>query len=738
MKKCFQWNKNYIIFLVAVIFYVLFVAVFVFFMKKAAAEYLLQNIDRRLLIVAKSIPLILPADYHDRAIAPAAIKNNEWRAVEKKLTKLADASGVKYAWTDVLINGRVFMTSCNSTEQTNAEGLELYYFMPYPEGVSNDEFAAFQGMKPVFADFQDRWGTFRAVFIPYRSPGGKKYLACAEYTIDYVTEILNQTKIAALLIAVVLFMAFLPVFIVYIVNSKKEAKKLEESRLNLGTTLQSIGEGVIVADTDGKIVMINPAAEKITGWSSEEALGNHIDGVFSFKQINLNDYFHTVCHPENETEREKLNWSASLRTKDNSKKIISHSTAPIKNAAGDVSGSVTVFRDISDIIKLENELRQSQKMESIGQLAGGIAHDFNNMLGAIIGSAELIILNLADISNIKQNIDIILKASEKASDMTHKLLAFSRKAEVKKEIIDIHKCIENSCCLLQRSIDRKIEIKTVLTADEHWILGDFTLIENALLNLAINARDAMPEGGIILFETKNVIIDDTALLPNNFSVSPGNFIMVDVTDSGSGIPEKIRDKIFEPFFTTKDSSKGTGLGLSLIYGAVKEHDGAIELLSEEGKGTTFRLYIPVTKEQAGSAKGPKSIHKGKGCVLFVDDEELILLSVTNLLKSMSYNVIAAYDGFEALELYEKNKDKISIAIIDLIMPRMSGFDLFHRLREIDPDLNIILSSGLCNEATMNELMRSGAAGIVMKPYTSADLSSVLQKIEDKTAHKEVD
>lgn len=725
-------NFNYLLFSIAVAFYLSFVMIFILFMKAQAGKFILADIDRRLLIVAKSIPLILPGDYHDRAVDPGAISKKEWNAVEIKLTDLASASGVKYAWTDILDGDRVFMTSCNRTEQTERAGLELYYFMPYPQGVSADEFYAFRGTQPVFANFQDKWGSFRAVFVPFTSPGGKKYLACAEYTIDYVEKMLNNSKMILSLIALSLFLAFFPVFIVYRRNTKREARRLAESELNLRTTLNSIGDGVIVTDKTGVITMINPAACGITGFSSEAATGKNLSLIFSVYE-DFSPHASIIAAGSGKRGAEGLTWSAKLTAKDGSEKIVVYNRASIENSGGYISGSVIVVRDISEIVSLEEDLRQAQKMESIGRLAGGIAHDFNNMLAAIIGSAEMLRIHFTDNADIKENMDIILKASEKAADMTHKLLAFSRKEEIKKEILDVHMCIENTCGILQRSIDRKVEIRVSLDAKKHYVMGDSTMIENAILNLGINARDAMGDCGILEITTGDVVIDYQTEVPPDFIVTPGDFIEVSISDTGPGIPKRIKDKIFEPYFSTKGKGRGTGLGLPMVYGTVKQHNGMMRLVSEEGKGSIFRLYLPVTESGDEKVNRKTVLHKGKGCILFVDDEELILMAGSNILKSMSYEVITASDGFEAIEIFKQNIDRITIALVDLIMPGISGLDLFHELKKLKPDIQIILSSGFSNEDTMKDLLDAGAAGFILKPYSAGELSSLLEKIEIKNA-----
>jgi len=733
-------GKRKVYFFSAIVLYICFITGFVFLMKKMAGEYVLNDIDRRLLMVAKTLPNVIPDDYHDRAQFEKSISEKEWSIIERKLTSLAEATGVVYVWSDVLVDDKVFLTACNKTDQSSEEGLQIYYYMPYSDGVSEEELKAFNGVEPVFANFSDKWGNFRAVFIPNTSPGGRKYLSCAEYTIDYVEALLRKGQYISILVALCFFSAFLPIFFVYIKNYKIESEEielhaaaLEKSEENLRITLHSIADGVIVTDRDGAITIMNPVAEKLTGWNAQTAEGRIISDVLILKNSETNEiiYYPSDSFSKYESETKPLR-NKLLVSLDGTERVISESVSLIKNTNGLQLGVVIVLRDITELQKLEDELRQSQKLESIGQLAGGIAHDFNNMLGAIMGSAELLLIHVKSNESLRIYGETILSASGKAADLTHKLLAFSRKGKIKNEPVDIHKSIENVITLLQRSIDRKIEIVFNKGADNYIIMGDNTLIENAILNIGINSRDAMPDGGVIEVVTDNIFLDSQFCEISPFKLETGNYVEIKISDNGCGISKDIQRKVFEPFFTTKDIGKGTGLGLSAVYGTVKEHNGMIKLDSEPGEGTTFTILLPVIENEFDKeTKNPNYSYRGHGVVLIIDDEKLIRDSITSLLQNMSYETLTAVDGLDGIDVFTRNKERISLVILDMIMPRMGGRDTFIKLREINPSLSIILSSGYARDNTVKELLKTGAAGFIQKPYRSSELSYILMKIAKK-------
>ncbi len=741
------YNKNRgreAVFFTAVLLYVLFIILFIFLMKYVTRIYITEELDRTLLMTARSISYILPEDYHDRAVSPESISQKEYDQIEKKLTGISGFTGMKYIWTDVLIDGKVYLTTCNRTEQTDVEGLQMYYFMPYVDGVSAEEMKAFAGDAPVFTNFTDRWGNFRAVFIPVYSPGGRKYLACAEFTLDYVETTVKKMVMLSSLVALFFFFVFIPVFMSYVWNSKRRAKELKEKNLaiekseeNLKITLNSIGDGVIVVGEDQKVVMINPVAEELTGWKAEEAAGRNFNEIFCVNDQEtgacIEDILDRIIH-------EKYTGVYSsylvLSSKSGVEKIVSENGAPIFNSEKKYIGSVIVFRDVTEKQRLEDELRQSQKLESIGQLAGGVAHDFNNMLAAIMGSAELLNMNIKDDPEMKQYADIIIKAAEKASDLTHKLLAFSRKGKIKSEPFDMHLCIKNALTMLRRSIDRKIEIQTKLDAEFAIVTGDNTLFENVILNIGINSRDAMPEGGSFSITTLNVEYDEKFCSSSAFDISPGKYIRIVLKDTGTGIPRKIRDKIFEPFFTTKKSGKGTGLGLSVVYGTVKDHHGILTLESEEGNGTEIIIELPVSIEKSYKDKDNGQIeHKGVGTLLVIDDEFFIRGTLEEMLKSMSYKVITASNGFEGIELFRQNSGEVKAVFLDIIMPVMNGKETLMNLKSIKPELPVVVISGFTTAAAVKEILSLGAYSFLQKPFKKTELADILIRIENEAGTK---
>ncbi len=619
--------------------------------------------------------------------------------------------------------------------------------MKYEKGISSDELKAFSSDKVVFSNFEDKWGKFRAVFVPTLSQSGRLYLSCAEYTVDYVDELLKIGSLISYLIAFSLILAIVPFFAVYKWKTKNEKMillekntKLEESEKFLKTTLFSIGDGVIVTNGKGEITIINKVAEELTGWKLSQACSKHISEVFII--VNSEDFSKLDDPVQKVIESGKnavLIDNALLLAKDGTQRKITDSASPIKNSMGHIIGTVLVFRDITEKYRLEEELRQSQKLESIGQLAGGIAHDFNNMLGAILNSAELIATKLDDDETRGYN-DIIIQASLKASSLTEKLLTFSRKGIRKKENIDIHFCLDNTIHILSRSIDKKIKIITDFRADKTHVWGNNTNIGNAVLNVTINSRDSMPDGGIIKITTSNKYLDSIFCSNSVFDIKPGEFIEIKITDTGSGINKRIREKIFEPFFTTKEPGKGTGLGLSAVYGTVKDHHGMIDIFSEEGSGTDFIITLPVIENSGdGEIKVVEDVSefKGYGTSLLVDDEDLMRKSAESMLKSLSFHVISCPDGKTAIQILKEKKNDFEFVILDMIMPGINGMELLKKIHHINPELPVIITSGYFSDELIGNLIDNGACAFISKPYKKDELITILRKIYKKSREKNV-
>lgn len=382
---------------------------------------------------------------------------------------------------------------------------------------------------------------------------------------------------------------------------------------------------------------------------------------------------------------------------------------------------VTVAMDVTEQKKMEDMLRQSQKMDVIGQLAGGVAHDYNNMLSAILGAAELVANTVREDVRASKLVATIIEAAARSADLTRQLLAFSRRSEGAVAAFNMNTAISSAISMLERTIDKKVSLRTRLQAATPCINGNETQVQNALLNLGVNARDAMPEGGTITFSSAEVTLDAGFCQTSGFDMTPGEFIEVGVSDSGTGISPELLPRIFEPFFTTKDIGKGTGLGLAAVLATVKQHHGCITISSELGTGTTFKLYLPITKVES-TAAGPEGVVTcGSGGILVVDDEALIRATTVQLLEDSGYLVFSAESGAQALEVYASARDRISLVLLDMVMPGMGGKETLLQLKSRFPEVRVLISSGFPNEESHDELLLAGALGFIPKPFRKSEL-----------------
>ena len=378
-------------------------------------------------------------------------------------------------------------------------------------------------------------------------------------------------------------------------------------------------------------------------------------------------------------------------------------------------------------IKLEAQLSQSQKMDAVGQLAGGVAHDFNNMLGGILGAGEILSKYLPDDPKAKKFHQMIMQSATRAADLTSKLLTFSRSYRKELTSLDFHEIIDETANILKNTVDRRIKIDVDLKAETSTVFGDSSQLQSALLNLGINASQAMPEGGTLSISSCVIDVEEVYCQTSMFDLFPGLYLQVELRDTGCGIPPDIIANIFEPFFTTKEQGKGTGLGLAAVYGTIKQHTGAITVYSELGAGTTFKILLPLADNDAlVDVSTQKPIH-GEGTILIVDDEEVMRLTAKTILEDLGYSVFIAENGEEALALFKIHEKSIALVLLDMVMPVMNGKDCFLALREIAPGLPVILSSGFTRDEDYEEMKRSGLKGIVRKPYLSAPLSKAVSE-----------
>ncbi len=384
------------------------------------------------------------------------------------------------------------------------------------------------------------------------------------------------------------------------------------------------------------------------------------------------------------------------------------------------------FLEITEQRKLAQQLNQAQKMDAVGQLAGGIAHDFNNVLAGIIGAAELMSFSLKEDEKSRKYLGIIQESSERAADLIRKLLAFGRQNNIASTPVDVHVAIKEAIALLECSIDKKIEIEQKLDAHSSMVVGDIAQLQNVIINLGVNSSHAMPDGGLFKVTSKVVYIDEIEC--KAYSLEPGNYIKLEVSDTGVGINPENLQKVFEPFFTTKEQGKGTGLGLAASFGIIQQHKGAISVYSEPDVGAIFHILLPLT-DVAGIPKARTQIlAHGSGRILIIDDEQVIRVTATAILESLGYETVTAVNGQEGLEIYEQEFEKIDLVLLDMIMPVMNGRECYSRLKEINPDVKVILASGFSKEEDLHQMKKSGLSGFINKPYGVATLSQLIKKV----------
>ncbi|HTY57872.1 MAG TPA: PAS domain S-box protein, partial [Bacteroidota bacterium] len=505
----------------------------------------------------------------------------------------------------------------------------------------------------------------------------------------------------------------------------------DEERARLKMAVDQAAESVLITEPDGRIVYVNPAFEKITGYERLEVLGRtpRILGSGNHDRAFFAALWGTIRRGEV--------WSGHItnRRKDGSLYEQEMVISPVRDSSGVIVNYVAVQRDMTHELEMERRLRQSQKMESLGQLAGGIAHDFNNVLGVIQGGLALLKSRVTDQSHMRY-IEISESAVNRGADVAQRLLMFSREGQIQLRPLSLADVADELTRVLEHSIEKTIELVTDIPPDLPIIQGDSGQLYQMLLNLCINARDAilLPEGKT---KTGRITIAATTLSGEEVrkifkdAVAP-TYVRVSVADTGCGMSEEVRSRIFEPFFTTKPPGKGTGLGLAVAYGIVKSHMGMIDLVTSPGAGTTFHIYLVAYPEErlAAPEKRNESIVGGNETILIVEDEEPLRNLLTELLESYGYTVLKAEDGVAGLECYESHRDAIKAIITDMGLPRMSGEDLFARIREIDPSARIVLASGYLDPDLKSQLFSLGAKAFLQKPYQPADILRVIRGIID--------
>jgi len=469
----------------------------------------------------------------------------------------------------------------------------------------------------------------------------------------------------------------------------------------------------------GAILDVNDRMLEIFGFDREELVATSFEGTMT--GIPPYTLEHAQAHMKRAVEEgpQVFEWTARRKNGEHFWVEVSLRRTEI----GGMDRILAVVRDIDDRKRMEEQLRQAERLQSVGTLAGGVAHDFNNQLTGIIGWTELIQDKLGGDPDLETAATNILTAAQRASDLTAQLLAFARKGKFESKPVDLHVLIHEVTQLLTHTIDKRITIETRLEAEAPFTMGDPSQLQNALLNLGVNARDAMPEGGHLVFATRNMDLTGDMDCCGRPESKPGPYVEISVTDTGQGMDTETLKFIFEPFFTTKKATKGTGLGLAAVYGTVNSHQGCIDVASVPGSGTTFRVRLPLGPKptvRATVEESPRDHRSGR--VLVIDDEEILIQTVSAILSKDGYDTVTCTDSLEGVERYRQSPGEFSLVLLDMIMPRMGGPEVFHALKEINPTVSVLLMSGATANHEVQDLADAGARGFLAKPFRPRDLS----------------
>jgi len=521
-----------------------------------------------------------------------------------------------------------------------------------------------------------------------------------------------------------------------ITEHKRVQEALQKSEERYRSIVENAIEGIFQSTPNGRYVSANPSLARMYGYSSPQEL------IDSIADIETEQYVNSLDRITLKTLYEKYGYVERFETqlyrKDKSRIWISMNARVVRNADGSVLFYEGTAEDITDRKKAEEEKRnlqsqllQAQKMEAIGTLAGGIAHDFNNILTALIGYGNLLQMGIEKDNPLRVYVDQIIASSEKAANLIHSLLVFSRKQVMELKPYKVRTIITGIEKLLKRLLTEDIELKVVLSDKKSTIMADITQMDQVLMNLATNARDAMPGGGRLTIEAAEIELDNAFINTHGYG-QPGAYVLISVSDTGTGMDEATKERIFDPFFTTKEVGKGTGLGLSTVYGIIKQHNGYIEVQSEPGQGTTFRIYFPVVNAKEQTKESALFTARGGAETVLVAEDNLAVRSLTREILTMSgYTVIEAVDGEDAVQKFMEHSDAIAIVILDVVMPKKNGKEVYEEIGKLRPGIKVIFTSGYTGDVVLDKGIRDDMFDFIKKPLLPDELLLKVRTVLDR-------
>ena len=634
---------------------------------------------------------------------------------DKKKTHLTPTAGYGYSQTDEAL----FKKTEFHLDNPKSKGTFVVAFKDQKPFLINDIKDVEKDISSKSRDFAIKLKTSSFICVPIVYEGISEGIIAVDSVKSNRT--LNQSDLNLLLgIALQIGIS---------INNARSYQLVMEREAQFRALSENAPDIIYTINTNGIFSYVNPEWERILGHTKEEVIGKYFLDFVKKKDI---DHFKKIFEEIYNGKDHSGNIEFTILHKDGTERLFTLSGAPNLDGDGKIIGIVGIIKDVSEQKKLESQLLHAQKMEAIGSLAGGIAHDFNNLLTGIQGYTSLMSFDMDACHPLYDKIKGIEDQVRSCAQLTKQLLGFARGGKYEVNVSNINDIIDKTSTMFGRT---KKEIKIYRKCEEDvWAVEiDRGQIEQVLLNLYVNAWQAMPGGGSLSLETANIILDEEYVKP--FSVNPGKYVKLAVTDTGIGMDEKTKKRIFEPFFTTKELGRGTGLGLASAYGIIKGHNGIIDVASKKGYGSTFTIYLPASdKDIIKEVEVTDDLIRGEGTILLIDDEDVIIDVGRESLEILGYDVLTAKSGHEAIEIFKTKNGKVDLVILDMIMPGMNGMETFDILKSMKPNIKVIISSGYGAETHSEKIMERGCSGFIQKPYGLTDLSRKVKEVIDKGYH----
>jgi two-component system, cell cycle sensor histidine kinase and response regulator CckA len=517
-------------------------------------------------------------------------------------------------------------------------------------------------------------------------------------------------------------------------------KPISDAERRLGELLENAPDAILELDNEGRIVLLNRMAEQLFGYTREELLGQTVEALVpeALREAHKRHRVQYLNQPVTRPMGSGLKLEA--RRKDGSHFPVEISLSPVKYQTGfrvtAIIRDITERRQIEEALRSSEErLRHAQKMEAIGRLAGGVAHDFNNLLTGILGYSELLLAGVGVGDPLQEGLQEIKKAANRAASLTHQLLAFSRRQVLQPKVLTLNSVVADLERMLRRLIGEHIELFIASDEPLEPVLADPGQISQVIMNLALNARDAMLGGGTLSIETRNADLDEMSAAQQD--IEPGRYVMLVVSDTGIGIDPDAQAHLFEPFFTTKDKALGTGLGLATVYGIVEQSGAKMHFSSELGRGTSFKIFFPRVAERAERSEGPSgalaAVPRGSEVVLLVEDEETVRRLTRTFLENIGYRVLDARHGGEGIALCRNHQGPIHLLLTDVLMPKLNGRELAEQATLLHPEMKVLFMSGYTDDALIGEDIKAQGAPFLQKPFTLQELGRKVRDLLDSTA-----